>query len=78
MCLWRLRRQLTTNLRGDEILTEIPVLTDSAEEGARLFPYSDGSGDSTQVVVLAGPMALVDSSVDFLGLDGRPLDVILR
>ena len=71
-------RQLTTNLRGDEILTEIPVLTDSAEEVARLFPYTDGSGDSTQVVVLAGPMALVDSSIDFLGVDGRPLDVILR
>ena len=71
-------RQLTTNLRGDEILIEIPVLTDSTEEVTRLFPYSDGSGDSTQVVVLAGPMALVDSSVDFLGLDGRPLDVILR
>ena len=71
-------RQLTTNLRGDEILTEIPVLKDSTEDVARLFPYTDGSGDSTQVVVLAGPMALVDSSVDFLGLDGQPLDVILR
>ena len=71
-------RQLTTNLRGDEILTEIPVLTDSTEEVARLFPYTDGAGDSTQVVVLAGPMALVDSSVEFLDVDGRPLDVILR
>ena len=71
-------RQLTTNLRGDEILTEIPVLTDSAKEATQLFPYTDGAGDSTQVVVLAGPMALVDSSIDFLGVDGRPLDVILR
>ena len=71
-------RQLATNLRGDEILTEIPVLTDGTREVTRLFPYTDGAGDSTQVVVLAGPMALVDSSIDFLHVDGRPLDVILR
>ena len=71
-------RQLTTNLRGDEILTEVPVLADSTTVATQLFPYTDGSGDSTQVMVLAGPMAPVESSLEFVGVDGRPLDVILR
>jgi len=59
-------------------LTEVPVLADSTTVATQLFPYTDGSGDSTQVMVLAGPMAPVESSLEFVGVDGRPLDVILR
>ena len=71
-------RRVTTNLRGDEILTEIPVLTDSSGAAVQLFPYVDGGGDSTQLLVLPGGQALAESALEFVGVDGRPLEVILR
>ncbi|HJO38930.1 MAG: NHL repeat-containing protein [Vicinamibacterales bacterium] len=75
-------RLVTTNLRADEILTEIPVLTDSAGAPSQLFPYVDGDGDSTQLIVLplgdAETVSSVAIDVDFRGADGRPIDVILR
>lgn len=35
-------------------------------------------GTSTQVLVLAGAQGPVESSLEFDGVDGRPLDVIVR
>lgn len=70
-------RQRIINLRGDEILTDIPVLADDAEEPL-LFPYMDGNGLSTQLSVLAHPGERVDSAIGFFRPDGEPLEVILR
>jgi len=57
-------------------------LTDSAGAPSQLFPYVDGDGDSTQLIVLplgdAETVSSVAIDVDFRGADGRPIDVILR
>lgn len=70
-------RQSIVNVRGDEILTEVPVLTDDAE-GTLLFPYMDGNGLSTQLSILTRPREPVDSTIGFFQPDGDPLAVILR
>ena len=70
-------RQSIVNLRGEEILTELPVLADDGE-GALLFPYMDGNGLSTQLSILTRPTERVDSTISFFEPDGEPLEVILR
>ena len=70
-------RQTTVNVRGDEILTELPILT-KPSGGPLLFPYIDGNGLSTQLSVVAGPEGSADSTIDFFQHDGEPLAVILR
>ena len=70
-------RQSIVNLRGEEILTELPVLADDGE-GTLLFPYMDGNGLSTQLSILTRPTERVDSTISFFKPDGEPLDVILR
>jgi hypothetical protein len=71
-------RQVTTNLRGDEILTEIPVLTDSSASGKLVFPYNDGQGNSTQLFMIAGATGRLESHVDFVDMGGQLIDVIAR
>ena len=71
-------RQVTTNLRGDEILTEIPVLTDSSASGKLVFPYNDGQGNSTQLFMIAGATGRLESHVEFVDMGGQLIDVIAR
>ena len=70
-------RQTTVNLRGEEILTELPILSGNAQ-GRVVYPYVDGQGYSTQLVVSAGEETSVNSKIDFFKPNGGELTVILR
>ena len=70
-------RQTTVNLRGEEILTELPILSGNAQ-GPVMYPYVDGEGHSTQLVVSTDYEGSVDSQIDFFKPDGQKLEVIIR
>ena len=70
-------RQTTVNLRGEEILTELPILSGNAQ-GPVIYPYVDGEGHSTQLVVSTDYEGSVDSQIDFFKPDGQKLEVIIR
>lgn len=70
-------RQITTNVRGDEILTEIPALHGTTR-APLVFPYVDGEGHSTQLYVVSDDETDMDSQIDFFKTDGNTLEVILR
>ena len=63
----------TTNLRGDAILTELPIVEDARSNGARVLPYIDGEGGSTQWLVFGGNAVL-----ELFDPSGQPLPALLR
>ena len=66
-------RQVTTNLRGDAILTELPIVEDARSNSARVLPYIDGEGESTQWLVFGGNAVL-----ELFDPSGKPLPALLR
>ena len=70
-------RQITTNLRGDEILTELPVLDADSSRSELVLPYVDGKGEATQWFVV-GRNTTAEVSVELKRLDGTPMTAILR
>ena len=73
-------RQMTVNVLGDEILTELPVLplTGGRPVGPAVFPFTDGDGASTQIFVVSGDGQSVDTDLRFFDRAGDPLEVLLR
>ena len=43
-----------------------------------MFPYSDGQGNSTQLLMIAGATGRLESYVDFVDMQGELIDVIAR
>jgi sugar lactone lactonase YvrE len=68
---------ITTNLRGEEILTHLPVLTESAA-GQNIYPYLDGNGTSSGILVLASEEDAIQSRIEFYAADGERMEVIMR
>jgi DNA-binding beta-propeller fold protein YncE len=71
-------RQVTTNIRGEDILTELPVMTPNESTDLLVFPYIDGGGTATQVFVAAGHEEKISTDLKFYDNGGKPLEVILR
>ena len=70
-------RQITMNIRGDEILTGIPILQ-GLSQTPLMFPYVDGSGQSTQLYIVSDDETDIDSEIEFFKTNGEKLEVILR
>lgn len=70
-------RLITENLRGEEILTALPVHS-SSSKGIVVYPYLDGKGTSTEMIITAGDEQAVQSTLDFFDMDGRATDIIMR
>ena len=71
-------RLTTVNLRGDEILTELPVVLGKDAAGPVVYPFVDGEGHSTQIVISAPEESAVQSELSFFTPDGEVMEVIIR
>ncbi len=73
-------RQVTVNVVGDEILTELPVmaLTGGQPVGPAVFPFTDGDGASTQMFLLSSDGEAVETELQFFAAGGQSLEVLLR
>ena len=67
----------TVNLRGDEILTELPVLS-GASTGKVVYPYLDGAGISTEMIISAGDETELQTRLEFFTPNGEVMEVIVR
>ena len=70
-------RVATVNLRGEELLTELPILS-GASDGIAVYPYLDGAGVSTEWTVSAGNERGVQSTLEFFAMNGEQMEVIVR
>ena len=69
-------RQVTTSLRGDRILSELPIMNDPRI--GSVFPFIDGQGVSTQMFFSSEMEKTIETQVDFFDRDGEAMEVILR
>ena len=69
-------RQVTTNLRGDEILTELPVAYETTDVSPVLL-YVDGQGQATQWLA-SGARSREAMALEIVDESGEPMKVILR
>jgi len=70
-------RQVTTNLRGDTIIAELPVAYSRRAQTAAVLPYVDGDGRATQWFV-SGTTTARPAAFTLRGESGERMNVILR
>ena len=69
-------RQITTNLRGDDVLSELPIMNDPRT--GSVLPFIDGQGVSTQMLFTSEMGEPIETQVDFFDRDGDAMEIILR